>query len=65
MHGGTAASREWSRARYADGGSPTSRVNVELKEPSEVNPTAKHTSVTDRSPRRNSAIARSTRLACK
>jgi hypothetical protein len=40
-------------------------VNVELNEPSEVNPTAVHTSVTDMWPLRNSAIARSTRLACK
>jgi hypothetical protein len=40
-------------------------VNVELNEPSEVNPTAMHTSVTDRWPGRNSAMARSTRLACR
>ncbi len=63
--GGTAASREWSRALYADGGSPTRRLNVELNEPSEVNPTAMHTSVTDSEPPRSSAIARSTRRACR
>jgi hypothetical protein len=63
MHGGTGASREWSRARQADGGSPIRRANVELNEPSEVNPTAMHASVTDM-PRRSSAMARSTRLAC-
>ena len=40
------------------------RANVELNEPSDVNPTAMHASVTDMPPR-SSAIARSTRLACK
>jgi hypothetical protein len=38
-------------------------VNVELNEPSEVNPTAMQTSVTDRPPSRSNPIARSTRLA--
>lgn len=51
----------WSRARYALGVSPTSSVNRELKEPSEVQPTSMQTSVTVRSPRRSSALARSIR----
>jgi hypothetical protein len=51
----------WSRARYALGLSPTSSVNRVLNEPSEVQPTAMHTSVTDRSPRRSSVLARSIR----
>ena len=41
--------------------SPTSSVNRELNDPSEVQPTAKQTSVTVRSPRRSSALARSIR----
>jgi hypothetical protein len=36
-------------------------VNRELNDPSDVHPTAKQTSVTDRSPRRNNAFARSIR----
>src|SRR5690625_3236568 len=43
------------------GGTPTRSVKRVLKVPSEENPTAKHTSVTDMSPRRNSVMARSIR----
>jgi hypothetical protein len=43
------------------GGMPTSSVNRVLNVPSEEQPTSKHTSVTLRSPRRSSAIARSIR----
>ena len=49
------------RARYSLGVLPMSSVNRALNEPSEVQPTAMHTSVTDSSPRRSSAAARSTR----
>ena len=41
--------------------SPTSSVNRELNDPSDVQPTSKQTSVTVRSPRRSSALARSIR----
>jgi hypothetical protein len=58
---GMAAPCSWPWARYALGLSPTSSVNRELKEPSDVHPTSKHTSVTDTSPRRRSALARSIR----
>src|SRR5436305_2079243 len=47
--------------RYVLGGIPTSSVNRLLKVPSDEQPTAKQTSVTLRSPRRSSAIARSMR----
>src|SRR5260370_42357414 len=57
--GGIAAAAEWLRARYALGDSPTSSVKRELNEPSEVQPTAKHASVTDTSPRLNRVLARS------
>jgi hypothetical protein len=43
------------------GGTPTSSVKRVLKVPSDEQPTAKQTSVTLRSPRRSSAIARSMR----
>ena len=43
------------------GGIPTSSVKRELKVPSDEHPTAKQTSVTLRSPRSSSAIARSMR----
>ena len=61
MQAGIAAPSAWSRDRYALGLSPTSSVKRELNEPSEVQPTAKQTSVTDRSPRRSRALARSIR----
>jgi hypothetical protein len=47
--------------RYARGDIPTSSVKRVLKVPSDAQPTAKQTSVTLRSPRRSSAIARSMR----
>ena len=43
------------------GGMPTSSVKRLLKVPSDEQPTAKQTSVTLRSPRRSSAVARSMR----
>lgn len=49
----------WSR--YALGDMPTNSVNRVLNVPSDEQPTAKQTSVTDKSHRRNSAIARSMR----
>jgi hypothetical protein len=58
---GTTRSSSWLRARYMDGVSPTSSVNRAEKEPRLVQPTAKQTSVTLRSPRRSSAFARSMR----
>ncbi|GAA3163245.1 hypothetical protein GCM10017688_07300 [Streptomyces ramulosus] len=61
MHGGTADPASWLRARYALGLSPTSSVKRELNDPSDVHPTAKQTSVTDMSPRRSNAFARSIR----
>ena len=60
-HGGIAAPSSWGRARYALGLSPTSSVKRELNEPSDTQPTSKQTSVTVRSPRRSSALARSIR----
>ena len=59
-HDGTTSRWRWSRARYCDGVSPTTSVKRELNEPSEVQPTATHVSVTD-NPRRRSDFARSTR----
>src|SRR5581483_260659 len=59
-HVGTASRARWSRARYWDGVPPTISVNRELKEPSEVQPTATQASVTD-IPWRRSAFARSMR----
>ncbi len=47
--------------RYTLGGTPTSSVKRLLKVPSDAQPTSKQTSVTLRSPRRSSAIARSMR----
>ncbi len=44
---------------------PTNSVNRVLNVPSEEHPTVKHTSVTLRSPRRSSAIARSTHCVIK
>ena len=58
---GTTLSSSWLRARYVVGVSPTSSVNRVEKEPRLVQPTAKQTSVTLRSPRRSSAFARSMR----
>src|SRR5438067_5930604 len=37
---GIASTAGWERARYADGVSPTSSLNRELNDPSEVQPTA-------------------------
>src|SRR3954447_23497548 len=59
-HDGMASLWLWSRARYCEGVSPMISVNRELNEPSDVQPTAKHVSVTD-IPRRSSALARSMR----
>ena len=59
-HTGMAGCPLWSRARYCDGTSPTISVNRELKEPSDVHPTAKQVSVTD-IPCRSNAFARSIR----
>ncbi len=61
MQPGTVASLRWSRARYADGVSPTTSAKRVLNEPNETHPTAKQTSVTDISPVRSSACARSIR----
>ena len=47
--------------RYVVGGMPTSSVKRVVKVPSDEQPTSKQTSVTLRSPRRSSAIARSMR----
>src|SRR5229473_1372746 len=60
-HAGTPSPQSWLRARYELGLSPTSSVKRELNEPSEEQPTAKQTSVTLKSPRRSSALARSIR----
>ena len=60
-HPGTWAVEEWSRLRYDDGLSPTSSVNRVLNDPNDVHPTATQTSVTDMSPRRSNAFARSIR----
>src|SRR4051812_42125626 len=46
-HDGTASLPRWSRARYCDGVTPTISVNRELNEPSDVQPTVTHVSVTD------------------
>src|SRR4051812_42807806 len=46
-HDGITSSLRWSPARYCDGVSPTISVKRELKEPSEVQPTAMQVSVTD------------------
>ena len=63
-HGGTTSSSWWSRARYCDGVSPTISLKRELNEPSDVQPTATHESVTD-IPCRRSAFARSMRRVIK
>lgn len=59
-HAGIAVTAPCPRARYAVGGSPTSSLNRELNEPSDVQPTSMHASVT-LVPPRSSAIARSMR----
>ena len=58
---GTVAAARGRGPGRRSGVSPTSSVNRALNEPSEVQPTAMQTSVTDRSPRRSSALARSIR----
>src|SRR5205823_11417680 len=60
-HGGIPAISPVASRRYSLGGVPTSSVNLVLKVPSDEQPTWKQTSVTLRSPRRSSAIARSMR----
>ena len=60
QHPGMVPITAWLRARYALGVSPTSSVNRALNEPSEVQPTAMHASVT-LTPDRSNAIARSIR----
>jgi hypothetical protein len=60
-HGGIPAAARAVWLRYVLGGTPTSSVKRVLKVPSDAQPTAKQTSVTLRSPRRSSAIARSIR----
>ena len=57
---GIGSRSRWSRARYCDGVSPTISVNRELNEPSDVQPTATHASVTDM-PCRSIDFARSIR----
>ena len=52
-------------SRYVLGDIPTNSLKRVLKVPSDEQPTAKQTSVTERSPRRNSAIARSIRRVIK
>src|SRR5690349_22698887 len=47
MHDGTTSISLWSCARYCDGVSPTISVKRELNDPSDVQPTAMHVSVTD------------------
>jgi hypothetical protein len=47
------------------GGTPTNSVNRVLKVPKDEQPTAKQTSVTDMSPSRSRAIARSMRLVIR
>src|SRR5215472_11885601 len=59
--GGIPAVAAAASRRYVLGGTPTSSVKRVLKVPSDEQPTAKQTSVTLRSPRRSSAIARSIR----
>jgi len=59
-HAGMAVTEWCSRLRYELGVSPTISVKRELNEPSEVQPTVMHASVTLMPPR-NSAIARSIR----
>src|SRR5262245_135352 len=59
-HDGTRSKSRWSRARYSDGVSPTICVKLELNDPSDVQPTATHASVTD-IPERSNAFARSMR----
>src|SRR4051794_37519711 len=59
-HAGIDSQSLWSCERYWDGGSPTISANRELNEPSDVQPTVKHVSVTD-IPCRRSAFARSMR----
>src|SRR6266581_8444012 len=60
-HGGIPAVALIAWRRYVLGGIPTSSVKRLLKVPSDEQPTSKQTSVTLRSPRRSSAIARSMR----
>src|SRR5438270_11806835 len=60
VHVANASTSGWSPARYCEGVSPTISVNRELNEPSDVQPTAMHVSVTDVPPRSN-ALARSMR----
>lgn len=59
-HAGIAVTESCSRPRYALGVSPTTSVNRELNEPSDVQPTVMHASVT-LMPLRSSVIARSIR----
>lgn len=61
---GTSSRRLWSRPRYSDGVVPTISVKRELNEPSDVQPTMTHVSVTD-FPWRRSAFARSMRLVMR
>ncbi len=60
-HDGMPAAACAASRRYLLGEIPTSAVKRLLNEPSDVQPTSRQTSVTLRSPRRRSAIARSTR----
>ena len=60
-HDGTPAISPCAWRRYSLGGIPTSSEKRVLKVPSDWHPTSKQTSVTLRSPRRSSAIARSMR----
>src|SRR5690242_7896567 len=56
-HDGMFSLSLWSRARYWEGVSPTISLNRELNEPSDVQPTVTHASVTD-IPWRSRALAR-------
>ena len=51
----------WLRPRYVEGDCPTTALNVRLKVPVLLNPTARLTSVMVHVESRSSAIARSTR----
>src|SRR5690606_32095658 len=55
-HGGRPAGAPATWRRYTLGGTPTSSVKRVLNVPNDEHPTAKHTSVTLRSPRRSNAI---------
>ena len=63
--GGSPAVGPDARRRYLPGDIPTSSVKRVVNVPRDAQPTSRHTSVTLRSPRRSSVIARSTRRVIK